>query len=169
MKTIEKAGRVWLLLAGVSLAFAAGLSSADASAADAPLYLADAGTASGMLLTQYGAPGIQSGTASIYNVIAVTKPANGTTVFNNAGDVDVTVAVSPALRADAGDQIVLLVDGRRTAEQSATQFQLSGIVRGEHTLEALVVGVNGNTLISSKPVKFYMWQASRLFPNRHDK
>lgn len=166
MKTIRKAGRVSLLLAGVSLAFAAGLSSADASAADA-LHFADIGAASGMLLTQYDAPGTQLGTASIYNVIAVTKPADGSTVFNNVGDVDVTVVVSPALRADAGDQIVLLVDGRRAAEQSATHFQLSGIVRGEHTLEALVVDASGNALISSKPVKFYMWHASRLFRNRH--
>jgi hypothetical protein len=169
MKTIEKAGRVSLLLAGVSLAFAAGLSSADASAADAPLHFADVGAASGMLPTQYGAPGAQSGTASIYSVIAVTKPVDGSTVFNNAGDMEVTVAVSPALRADAGDRIVLLVDGGRTAEQSATHFQLSGIVRGEHTLEARVVDVSGNTLISSKPVKFYMWQASRLFLNRRGK
>jgi len=169
MKTIEKAGRVPLLLAGVSLAFAAGLSSAHASATGAPLYFADAGVAPGMLLTQYGAPETQAGTASVYDAIAVTKPADGTTVFNNAGNVEVTVAVSPALRADTGDQIVLLVDGQRTAAQSATRFNLSGIVRGEHTLEAQVVDGSGNTLISSKPVKFYMWQASRLFLNRRGK
>jgi hypothetical protein len=169
MKTIDKAGRVSLLLAGVSLAFTAGLSSAHANAADAPLYFADAGAATGMPLLQEGAPGTQSGTASIYASIAVTKPAEGSTVFNNAGNVDVTVAVSPALRADAGDQIVLLVDGHRAATQNATRFNLSGIVRGEHTLEAQVVDSSGNALISSKPVKFYMWQASRLFLNRRDK
>jgi len=169
MKTIEIAGRVSLLLAGVSLAFAAGLSSAYASPADAPLYFADAGVASGMLLTQYGAPETQAGTVSVYDSIAVTKPADGSTVFNNAGNVDVTVVVSPALRVGAGDQIVLLVDGRRTAAQSATRFQLSGIVRGEHTLEAQVVDSSGYTLISSNSVKFYMWQASRLFLNRRGK
>lgn len=169
MKTIEKVGRVSLLLAGVSLTFAAGLSSAYGSAADVPLYVADHGAAPGMLLTQYGAPGAQSGTASVYASVAVAKPADGSTVFNNAGNVEVTVAVSPALRAEAGDQIVLLVDGHRTAAQSATHFNLSGIVRGEHTLEAQVVDGSGNALISSKPVKFYMWQASRLFLNRRGK
>ena len=169
MKTIEKAGRVSLLLAGVSLTFAAGLSSAHASAADAPLYFADAGAAPGMLLTQYGAPGTQAETASVYDAIAVTKPADGSTVFNNAGNVEVTVDVSPALRVDAGDQVVLFVDGHGTAAQSATRFNLSGIVRGEHTLEAQVVDSSGNVLMSSKPVKFYMWQASRLFLNRRGK
>ena len=169
MKTIERAGRFPLLLAGVSLAFAAGLGSAYGNEKNAPLRFADAGAASGMLLSQYGAPGTQSGTNSIYGSIAVTKPADGSTVFNNAGNMEVTVAVSPALRAAAGDQIVLLVDGRRTAAQSATDFKLTGIVRGEHTLEAQVVDGSGNTLIASKPVKFYMWQASRLFLNRRGK
>jgi hypothetical protein len=169
MTTTEKAGRVSLLLAGVSLAFAAGPTNAYGSAAGAPLYFADAGAAPGMLLTQYGAPGAQSGTASVYDSIAVAKPADGSTVFNNAGNVDVTVVVSPALRAAAADQVVLLVDGHRAATQSATDFKLTGIVRGQHTLQAQVVDSSGKALIASKPVKFYMWQASRLFLNRRGK
>ncbi len=103
---------------------------------------------------------------SSYHSIAVVKPAGNSTVFNNAGNVGVTVAVSPALRTDAGDRIALILDGRQIAVRSATHFKLSGITRGEHSLEAQVVDSSGNALISSNPVKFHLWQASRLFPNR---
>lgn len=132
-----------MLIGCVSLALAAVLSSAYAIEASA-----------------------QSGMRSSYDSIAVVKPAGNSTVFNNAGNVAVTVAVSPALRADAGDRIALILDGRRISVRRATHFKLSGITRGEHTLEAQVVDSSGNALISSNPVKFHLWQASRLFPNR---
>lgn len=146
MKTMRKASRFTILAGGVSLALAAVLAGA---------YAIDAGA--------------QSGMTSSYDSIAVVKPAGGSTVFNNAGNVAVTVAVSPALRARAGDRIALILDGRQISVRSATRFQLSGITRGEHTLEAQVVDSGGNALISSNPLKFYLWQASRLFPSRHGK
>lgn len=140
---MQKAGRFSILTGGVSLALALVLSSAYAIEASA-----------------------QSGTAFSYDSIAVVKPAGDATVFDNAGNVEVTVAVSPALRIDAGDRIALILDGRRISVRRATQFKLSGITRGEHSLEAQVVDSSGNVLISSNPVKFHLWQASRLFPNR---
>lgn len=141
-----KTNRLSILTGGVSLALAVVLSSAYAVEARA-----------------------QSGTASSYDSIAVVKPADNSTVFNNAGNVEVMVALSPALRADAGDRIALLLDGRRVSVRRATHFKLRSITRGEHTLEAQVVDRSGNALISSNPLKFYLWQASRLFPNRHGK
>ncbi|MHB8668737.1 MAG: hypothetical protein ACYC7B_14620 [Burkholderiales bacterium] len=143
---MEKAGRFSTLAGGVSLALAAVVSGA---------YAIDAGA--------------QSGMGTSYVSIAVVKPADKSTVFDNAGNVAVRVAVSPALRARNGDRVALIVDGKRAAVRSATHFRLSGIVRGEHTLEAQVVDGNGYALISSKPVNFYMWHASRLFINRHGK
>lgn len=108
-------------------------------------------------------------TAPAYSSIAIVQPANEATVFDNAGNVEVRVALSPAPDLDAGDRIVLLLDGQQAALQSATQFRLSAVVRGEHTLEARIVDRNGNTVIASAPVKFNLWQASRLFPNRRGK
>lgn len=112
------------------------------------------------------APGFAQ-TASAYDAIAVVQPANDATVFDNAGNVDVTVAVSPDVRS--GDRIALILDGRRSSVQEATHFKLSKIARGEHTLEARVVDSSDTTVISSDPVKFYLWQASRLFPARRAK
>ena len=140
---MREASRFMMLIGRISLALAAVLSSAYAIEASA-----------------------QSGTAFSYDSVAVVKPAGDATVFDNAGNVEVTVAVSPALRTDAGDRIALILDGRRISVRRATHFKLSGITRGEHTLEAQVVDSGGNALISSNPVKFHLWQASRLFPNR---
>ena len=97
------------------------------------------------------------------------QPANEATVFDNAGNVEVKLALSPALDIAAGDRIALLLDGQQAALQSATQFRLSAVVRGEHRLEARIVDRSGNTVIASAPLEFHLWQASRLFPNRRGK
>jgi hypothetical protein len=106
---------------------------------------------------------------SAYTSIAIVQPANEATVFDNAGNVDVKVALSPAPDLDAGDRIALLLDGQQAALQSTTQFSLGSVVRGEHRLEARIVDRNGSTVIASAPVKFHLWQASRLFSNRRGK
>lgn len=106
---------------------------------------------------------------SDYASIAIVQPANEATVFDNAGNVEVKVALAPAADFDAGDRILLLLDGQQAALQSTTQFRLSAVARGEHRLEARMVDRNGNTVLASAPVEFYVWQASRLFPNRRGK
>jgi len=108
-------------------------------------------------------PGLAQ-TPGKYADVVIVQPASEETVHDNEGNVVVQVAVSPSLAP--GDRIVLLLDGRRVAQQMGTTFALSGIERGAHTLEALVVDGKGATLAPSRPVTFYMWQASRLFPGR---
>ncbi len=110
----------------------------------------------GQLATQEPSPAYES--------IEILRPAAGATVFDNAGDVEVTVAISPALRR--GDRIVLSIDGGEVAQGGRTRFKLSGIDRGAHSLQAEAVDRHAESLIVSKPVTFYMWRASRLFPNR---
>jgi hypothetical protein len=102
-----------------------------------------------------------------YADVVIVQPANEETVHDNLGNVAVQVAVSPSLAP--GDRIVLLVDGRPVAQQMDATFALSGIERGAHTLQAQVVDASGATLVASRPVTFYMWQASRLFPGRGGK
>lgn len=99
-----------------------------------------------------------------YRSLAIGAPADGATVFDNGGNVEVSVSISPALRA--GDRVVLALDGRAVRERSGARFALSRVDRGEHTLRARVIDAGGNTLISSAPATFYLWRASRLFPNR---
>ena len=117
-------------------------------------------------LSSLPAPAIQSAVAAshVYESIVIEKPAADATVFDNAGDVEVTVSVTPALRN--GDAVALALDGQPSAASGGTHIGLSGIPRGEHTLRAQVVDANGERLIASAPVTFHVWQASRLFPNR---
>ncbi len=170
MRAVRNAGRFLLLVTGIALALAAAHASAQGIALNAPLYVAEAGAAApGVPALPDSAQPAPSRTRSAYDSIAVVQPANDTTVFDNAGNVDVTIAVSPELDTRAGDRVALVVDGRRTSVQAATQFKLFGITRGEHILEAQIVDRSGNTVISSDPVKFHLWQASRLFPGRRGK
>jgi len=99
-----------------------------------------------------------------YDSIGILKPAGDATIFDNAGNLEVLVAVAPALRP--GDRVVLTLDGHPAASGAGLRFALSGIDRGEHTLVAKAVDSDGDSLIASPPVVFNLWRASRLFPNR---
>jgi hypothetical protein len=95
----------------------------------------------------------------------IVDPANEATVFNNSGDVVARLTVAPDLAN--GDQVELLVDGLPAAPPSTTlDFPLSGLVRGTHLLQARIIDASGNVGSISPSLTFYVWQASRLFPNR---
>ena len=111
----------------------------------------------------------QPQTAPTYERIAIVQPENDATEFDNAGDVDVKVNVSLTPRLRAGDRIALILDGTRASMAGVTAFRLSGVARGEHTLEAQVLDSGDSILISSAPVKFYLRQAPRLFHGRREK
>jgi hypothetical protein len=98
----------------------------------------------------------------------IVDPAEWGTVFNNNGDVLVRATVVPDLAA--GDQVELLVDGLSAAPPSAVlEFPLSGLTRGQHRLQARVIDATGNVGSVSPSSTFYVFQASRLFPNRRGK
>lgn len=104
--------------------------------------------------------------ADIYQSVRIVAPKPETTVHDNNGNIAVIIAVSPPLRAEAGDRLTLLLDGKRVASGLDQHFELKDIVRGSHTLRVRVRAADGTVLATSPPVKFYMWRASRLFPNR---
>jgi hypothetical protein len=99
-----------------------------------------------------------------YHSVTIGEPAPNATIFDNTGNVAVVITTSPALRT--GDRIALDIDGRPMPPRSQERFKLSGLERGEHTLKAGVIDANGDSLISSALVTFYMWRGSLLFPNR---
>lgn len=103
-----------------------------------------------------------------YEQLVIILPTHQTTVFDNAGHVDVKLLMSPALALAEGDTIELFFDGApaATARKTATGFVLEKIERGSHQLQARIVNQAGQTVIASEPVTFFMWQASRQFPNR---
>ena len=95
--------------------------------------------------------------------IEIFKPKHEETVHDNSGNVSVEIMAL----LDPGHTIRLLIDGDRAAPDSRDlTFRLQGVDRGEHTLQALVLDERGNVVSRSKPVTFFMWQASIQFPNR---
>lgn len=104
--------------------------------------------------------------ARAYDALRIAVPADEETVHDNNGDVRVIVRVSPPLDAQAGDRIVLLLDGHPAASGRTTRYELEDVDRGTHNLQAQVAAADGSVLEASPVVTFYMWRASRLFPNR---
>ena len=103
-----------------------------------------------------------------YVQLAIVSPHDEDTVFDNGGSVAVTILMAPPGPLDGGDRVELYVDGRRADEATATAtgFQLAGIERGAHWLQARIANADGRTVLASAPVQFFLWQASRHFPNR---
>jgi hypothetical protein len=152
-----------VLMAGVILVAAA--SSFGARAADQgadgsyPQYVVDASEVSTDPRYVVDAPDVPA-----YQ-LDIVDPANQATIFNNNGDVLVRVTVVPDLAN--GDQVELLVDGVPAAEPgTALEFPLTGLVRGTHMLQARIIDSSGNVGSISPSSTIYVWEASRLFPNR---
>jgi len=101
-----------------------------------------------------------------YDAVRIIVPQDDATVHDNEGNLDVAVEVSPPLRSDAGDHIVLLLDGRVVASGADLRIRLTEMDRGIHTLQAQVATADGALLLASPVTSFYMWRASRLHPGR---
>jgi hypothetical protein len=96
--------------------------------------------------------------------ISVVTPTANETVFSNQGKLTVKLR-----RADAppGARVRLVLDGAaRPKRYRGDVIELDGIDRGSHSLQAILLDANGTQVAASKPVSFYMWHASRLFPSR---
>ena len=98
-----------------------------------------------------------------YDSIKITSPANDETIRDNTGNVTVTVAVSPGLRA--GDRIEYLMDGTAMERTSQTSFEIKNMDRGSHMITAQVVDASGNVLNTAN-VTVHMQRTSILQPGR---
>ena len=86
--------------------------------------------------------------------------------FHNERRIPVNVAVSPELQP--GDMIRLLVDGKVYHEQEGNHFVLDNLSRGDHTLQAVVIGTDGSTLSTGKlliHVKYHSQLFNRIKGN----
>ena len=99
--------------------------------------------------------------------IVIESPGNEETVHDNLGQVTVSVKVEGTEPAFAEFRFRPVLDGKPLGSvQRNPTFMLEGVERGTHTLQVQLLDGSGNVLAESKPVTFYMWQASQLFPSR---
>ncbi|MBM2829513.1 MAG: hypothetical protein HW411_303 [Gammaproteobacteria bacterium] len=75
----------------------------------------------------------------------------------------VSIALEPALKA--GDQLVLYMDGSKVSEGTGSQFNLTNLDRGTHSLSVAVVDASGKELQRSKSISFHLKMAADLDPN----
>ncbi len=88
-----------------------------------------------------------------YTQINVISPAPDASVRDNAGNIEVQVALTPVLRA--GHRLVLVFDGEDTAIEAVSGvFELTNVDRGTHTAGAKVLDRRGNVLIESASTTF---------------
>lgn len=106
-------------------------------------------------------PGPQAQPA-LYTAVNITSPADDQAIRENAGNLNVSVSVTPRLRSN--HKLVLYLDGKKYSTGTANIFNLGNIDRGTHQLRVAVVDATGHQLIDSKSVTFHMLRHSVLMP-----
>ena len=97
-----------------------------------------------------------------YESLRVVSPAAEETLWNIEGQLTVRLDLQPSLRS--GDQVRVYFDGR-AIPTNGLQVELDEVWRGTHNLQAEVVNQQGELLIRSEPIRFYVHQTSIQNPN----
>lgn len=93
-----------------------------------------------------------------YSALRVVTPTEGDTLWNIGGTLNVSVQLTPALRPGHG--VLFLLDGKQATDGpvTGTSVTLREVYRGEHRLTAIVRSTDGQDLITSAPVRFFVRQ-----------
>ena len=104
-------------------------------------------------------PDVPTGVAA-YESVSITSPADQEKFHDNVGDINVSVSLTPALQSDAGHRLKLIFDGSPVSEPgSSTTFELRGVDRGEHSLQAVVVNDQDAEIAQSPVATFFLHKA----------
>jgi Domain of unknown function (DUF4124) len=98
-----------------------------------------------------------------YRGCAIVNPRDGAT-FSNVDDLSVGVRTDPGLRP--GHQVYILMDGTALngGNPTGTQFSVSPVERGTHTLQAVVRDASGNLMCQTPGITVEVHQNSVLNP-----
>jgi len=100
-----------------------------------------------------------------YSSVRITSPNSDEVLWNTGGVMNVSVSTQPGLRR--GHTLMIYLDGQvvgnLTGNQRATE--LTGINRGEHTLNTEVRDASGDIVGTGNAVNFMVQQTSVQNPN----
>lgn len=101
---------------------------------------------------------------SAYTAVSVLQPTADQVIWAGEGPVTFAVGVSPALQA--GDRVVIYLDGAQLpgTPMTGTSLTVPRLDRGTHTVTAAVIDASGRVLIQSSPVTFHYRQPSKRKP-----
>ena len=89
-----------------------------------------------------------------YKVLRITQPEAEATVRDSNGIAQVAVELTPSLKK--GDYLAVFLDGRHLIDKVVTSFQLNHIGRGAHSLQLQLKSKQGQALLTSNAISFYM-------------
>ena len=93
--------------------------------------------------------------------LKITSPENDSAIRDNAGNLSVTVSISPKLLITHKAQ--LLLDGAEVKSlRGSGTVELTEVDRGTHTLKVQITDLDGKVIASSKPVQVTLHRFSRL-------
>lgn len=93
--------------------------------------------------------------AAGYESLEIASPAPEETLWNIEGVLNVSLALTPALKP--GHRVRVYFDGEPRLV-SGTSFQIEEVWRGVHNIQAEVLNEAGKLMIRSQPNRFYVQQ-----------
>ena len=87
-----------------------------------------------------------------YKKLTIISPKDNEGIRDNAGNVTISVSMEPALDTDAGDHLILHMDGKKEAESNEMQFSLNNVDRGNHQFIVALEDKDGMELKRSTPI-----------------
>jgi hypothetical protein len=97
--------------------------------------------------------------------VAITSPANESTIAMGPGNFSVSASVKPGL--SKGQTLQLFMDGEAQGEpQKGTSWNLTNVFRGGHDLTVNLLDREGQVIASSDAVRVYVLRPSINYPNR---
>ncbi len=102
--------------------------------------------------------------ALAYRGIGIATIPGGESVEADRGVVWFQVKLAPAALAN-GHALTFALNGQRLPiTETGLEFSLAGIENGAHTIQASVVDTDGNEIIGSQPLKFFVRQSWWVTP-----
>ncbi|PKH07608.1 DUF4124 domain-containing protein [Moritella sp. Urea-trap-13] len=111
-------------------------------------------------LTQSRTPEASAANPSITDIaeiaigISIHSPVDQQTLRSNSGDITLSATLSTTLAY--GLNMRLLIDGVTHSEQIDTQFNVSGVPIGTHTLQLKIIDHLGKVIASSELITVYL-------------
>ncbi len=93
--------------------------------------------------------------------IKIISPENDGSIWGNDGNVSVSVDINPELDSEREDKLIILVDNQQQGSAiGQTNFTLSNLDRGTHSVVVSVVDNSGKVLKLSPSVTFHLHRRS---------
>lgn len=101
-----------------------------------------------------------------YTLLSFAVPEPEANLWDNTGVLPVSFNLEPALQAERGHSLVVLLDGQAQAPVEGTSTTLENVDRGSHTLQGQIIDATGEVLISSPSITVHLHRQSIMSPNR---